>query len=128
MQVRNTNAKSHIVLLLTEASGAMSPLEIQQLSEGICDRVTIYRVLDRLISEGVIHKTVGLDGIARFAMCKHCGEDHKHSHNHNHVHFSCEACLKVICLEDIIPDFKLPRKFKVKDVNFNVSGICPDCV
>lgn len=125
MQIRSTTAKMHVLQLLSDEPVALSHLEIQEKSIGVCDRVTTYRVLDRLLGEGIIHKTVGLDGVTRYALCKVCEGDHKHFHNH--VHFSCDVCLKVTCLEDVIPEFKLPRKYKVRDVNFNLSGICPEC-
>jgi Fur family ferric uptake transcriptional regulator len=125
-QIRSTSAKSHIQELLSESTHALSQLELQQQSEGVCDRVTVYRVLDRLILEGVVHKTVGLDGVARYALCKACDADHDH-HQHDHVHFSCEKCKEVTCLEKVVPVFKLPAKYKVKEVNFTLSGICPRC-
>jgi len=124
-QIRNTTAKAHIQELLSHSEVAMSQVEIQQRSEGVCDRVTIYRVLDRLVEEGMVHKTANLDGVVKYATCKTCNSDHKH--NHNHVHFNCEGCGKVTCLENVIPQFSIPRKYKVKEVNFTLSGICPEC-
>ena len=124
-QVRNTTAKSHIQELLIQQKNAMSQQDIQTLSEGVCDRVTIYRVLDRLLEEGVIHRTIGIDGVARFAPCSKC--DANHSHHHNHVHFNCEKCQEVTCLENVVPDFKLPRNYTMKEVNFTVSGVCAKC-
>lgn len=124
-QVRNTVAKSHIQSILANAGVAMSQGEIQELCEGVCDRVTIYRVLDRLVEEGIVHKTVNLKGVVKYAMCTTC--DHGHKHNHNHVHFNCEVCNQVTCLEHVIPEFSLPRKYNVKEMNFTISGICPSC-
>ena len=53
---RNTTAKTEIQDLIVSSSVALSPSEIQKSLEGLCDRVTIYRVLERLMVEGVIHK------------------------------------------------------------------------
>lgn len=122
---RSTVAKRHIQDLLHKSSSALSQPELQDLSVGICDRVTIYRVLERLVEEGGAHRTVDMDGTVRYAACHDCDHDHKHAHHH--LHFSCEECGSVTCLEDVVPEFRLPRKYKMHEVNFTVSGICSQC-
>jgi Fur family ferric uptake transcriptional regulator len=127
-QVRNTPTKQLILGLISDAGRALSQSEIQEQTEGVCDRVTVYRVLDRLENEGDIHRVVHLDGVVRYARCNSCeGEGHAHVHSHHHVHFHCTQCNAVTCLESVIPEFKLPRSYKVSETNFSVSGICPSC-
>ena len=78
-QVRNTPTKQFILGLISDAGRALSQAEIQEQTEGKCDRVTVYRVLDRLENEGDIHRVVHLDGVVRFAKCNSCeGEGHAH--------------------------------------------------
>lgn len=127
---RNTAARTHIQELLQQSDFALSQTEIYGLSEEICDRVTTYRVLDRLLSDGVVHKAVGLDGVVKYAACRTCSheeEGHNHLHRHDHVHFNCENCGQVTCLENVVPEIKLPRKYKIREANFTVAGICPEC-
>lgn len=124
-QVRSTVAKQHVRDVLKQSSSALSQPEILDKSVGVCDRVTVYRILERLIQEGEIHKTVGLDGVSRYATCKQC--DHDHAHHHDHVHFSCEICGEVKCLDKVIPDLKLPRGYRAKESSFMISGVCPSC-
>lgn len=123
-QIRNTIAKTEILKLINQSEAALSHSEIQTALNGLCDRVTIYRVLDRLVEQDLVHKVVNIDGGVKYASCRH--SDTKH-HSHNHIHFSCEKCHTVTCLEDIEPSFIIPTKYKVKEVNFTVSGICPEC-
>lgn len=104
---------------------ALSHAEIQSTLDGLCDRVTIYRVLDRLMEEGLVHKVVNIDGGVKYAGCHGCAATHHH--NHNHVHFSCQRCKAVTCIEDVEPSFKLPEKYMVSEVNITVSGLCPQC-
>lgn len=122
-QTRNTTAKTEIFNLISRSDVALSHAEIQVLSDGLCDRVTIYRVLERLVAEGLIHKIVNVDGGVKYACCHTCTT----THHHDHIHFSCRKCLAVTCLEDVSPSFKLPKKYKVSEVNFMVSGLCPKC-
>lgn len=123
-QTRNTIAKTRISNLLSQSNVALSHAEIQLSLDGLCDRVTIYRVLDRLVEEDLVHKVVNVDGGVKYASCQHC----EITHNHNHIHFSCQKCKSVTCIKDVQPSFKLPKNYKVTDVNFTVSGICPQCI
>ncbi|MFD1629379.1 Fur family transcriptional regulator [Pseudopedobacter beijingensis] len=120
---RNTAARTEILGLINKSEAALSHTEIQAALDGLCDRVTIYRVLDRLTAEGLIHKIINMDGVVKYAYCHECSQMHRH----NHIHFSCEKCKKVTCLEGVEPVFKLPEKYKVNEVNFTVSGLCPKC-
>jgi Fur family ferric uptake transcriptional regulator len=127
---RNTTARSHIRQLLLQSDVALSQPEIYGMSADLCDRVTTYRVLDRLLQDGVVHKTVGLDGVVKYAACRTCQHEEEgisHHHAHDHVHFNCENCGQVTCLENVVPEIKLPRKYKIREANFTIAGICPEC-
>jgi Fur family ferric uptake transcriptional regulator len=121
---RTTTAKTKIQGLIISSSVALSHSEIQKSLKGLCDRVTIYRVLKRLMEEGVIHKMVNVDGVVKYAVCHSCSK----KHNHNHIHFNCQKCKAVTCLDDVEPSFKLPKNYKVSEMNFTLSGLCPQCL
>jgi len=122
--VRNTNAKTEIQELIISSTVALSHSEIQKSLEGLCDRVTIYSVLERLLTEGIIHKIVNLDGVVKYAGCHSCVI----KHNHNHIHFNCTKCKSLTCLENVQPSYKLPKNYKVSEMNFTLSGLCPKCL
>ncbi len=121
---RNTTAKKAVLELIMHSDVALSHSEIQKLTGDLCDRVTIYRILDRLVNEDVIHKIATPDGIVKYASCHH---NHDKHHSHNHVHFSCEKCLSVTCLDSVEPSFIMPENYLVKQINFSLSGLCPNC-
>ena len=122
--MRKTIAKTTILELISQSETNLSHADIQsQLPEGLCDRVTIYRVLDRLLKEGLIHKIVNIDGVVNYAICKGCEVEHKH----NHAHFSCEKCKSVTCLDEIVPVFDLPEGYHINHLNFVISGLCVNC-
>jgi Fur family ferric uptake transcriptional regulator len=123
---RNTTAKSAILELIQNSKVALSHTEIQKLNADLCDRVTIYRILDRLVNEDVIHKIATPDGTVKYASCHHTNDEHQHIHNH--VHFSCEKCHSVTCLDSVEPSYKIPDNYVVKEVHFTLSGLCPDCI
>lgn len=123
---RNTTAKTSILELIKNSEVALSHAEIQKLNQDLCDRVTIYRILERLIAEDIIHKIATPDGTIKYASCHHSHDAPKHIHNH--VHFSCEKCHSVTCLDSVEPTYTVPENYLVKDVNFTLSGLCPDCM
>jgi Fur family transcriptional regulator, ferric uptake regulator len=122
---RNTTAKSAILELIKNSEVALSHSEIQKITGDLCDRVTIYRILDRLVNEDVIHKIATCDGTVKYASCHHHHDAHHHTHNH--VHFSCEKCKLVTCLDHVVPSFNLPENYVVREVNFILTGLCPEC-
>lgn len=123
--IRNTPSKRAILDLITHSKVALSHTEIQKLTGDLCDRVTIYRILDRLVNEDLIHKIAIPDGTVKYASCHH--HHHEEHHTHNHVHFSCEQCHTVTCLDAIEPSYQIPDSYFVKQVNFTLSGLCPNC-
>jgi Fur family transcriptional regulator, ferric uptake regulator len=121
-QTRNTTAKTAILYVLKNAEVALSHAELLTLTNGVCDRVTIYRVLDRLINEDNVHKVVTSDGIIKYAACNHI--EH---HSHDHIHFNCEKCKTTTCIETIHPLVQLSNEYTITSFNFSVTGICPKC-
>ncbi|SDR00896.1 Fur family transcriptional regulator, ferric uptake regulator [Chryseobacterium soldanellicola] len=122
-QSRSTHSKTEIFRIISDSDTALSHADIQAKLDGLCNRVTIYRVLERLEEEGKIHKIVNVDGVVNFAICKGCTE----VHHHNHLHFNFEKCKSVICLEKFVPEIELPENFSVNQFNFVVSGLCDKC-
>ena len=124
-KTRNTPARLAIEELLELSDSALSHHGIQLALGDMCNRVTIYRVLDRLIDEGRVHKILDTSGISHYAPCEKCME---HSdHIHNHIHFKCNKCNSIICLEQVIPEIKTPVGYKFEEVNFLISGTCDKC-
>jgi Fur family ferric uptake transcriptional regulator len=118
---RNTIARSQIFDLISTSKSALSHAEIQAQLDNICNRVTIYRVLDRLVEEGLVHKAVTTQGEVKFAVT------HQNSADNNHIHFSCEICNAVLCIDNAALDFSLPEGYQINQMSFSVSGVCPKC-
>lgn len=120
---KNTVAKKGILEVLKQSEVALSRSEIQLLTAGLCDRVTIYRVLERIVKEGLAHKILNTDGVVKFAYCNR----HLSEYTQNHIHFSCQKCHSVYCLPGVVPSFNLPMGYKIEEANFIVSGCCVHC-
>lgn len=124
-QGRLTPSRARVLAALLEAPRALSHAELErQLGETTpLDRVTLYRVLDWLVQEGLAHKIAGEDRIWRFNAMTTAAEPHRYAH------FRCLSCGKVYCLEEIGTEFalNLPAGFRAEGVDLTVSGHCPDC-
>jgi Fur family ferric uptake transcriptional regulator len=120
---RNTKAKQAVLHEISSSDFALSQPEIFDRVQGICDRVTVYRILDRLVTENKIHKIVNVDGVINYATCQSCTT----IHYHNHLHFSCENCKSITCLDEHEISFSLPPNYQFKESFFTISGVCPNC-
>lgn len=120
---RTTTAKTAITDLIGKSKVALSHADIQNELGDLCNRVTIYRVLDRLLEEEIIHKVVDSDGVAKFLGCHQCDDNH----DHHHIHFSCTKCGNITCLHHVIPKFQLPKNYTLEELNCTVQGVCPNC-
>lgn len=88
------------------------------------NKTTIYRVLEKLEDDGVLHSFKGTNGITWYAKCSDCSE---HGHLDTHPHFQCLECGKVDCL-DI--EVSIP-KIENREVNISqilIQGKCEDCL
>ncbi len=117
-----TSARVLVLDTLLSASLPLSHPEIQkQITEPI-DRVTIYRVLDWLSTQGFVHSVISPDKTRRF-------KANTHHTQHQHAHFECTVCGQVYCLdkvEDAIA-LSLPDGFIAKNIHLSINGICANC-
>jgi Fur family ferric uptake transcriptional regulator len=86
------------------------------------DSVTLYRVLEWLTENELIHRIAGADQVWRFS----AGAGH---HAHEHAHFQCTRCEQVTCFTDVaLPrKIKLPDGFQTHEIDFLIKGTCPNC-
>lgn len=112
------------VRVLEALAAAASPLCHADLGALLpdADRVTIYRVLDSLVECGLALKAVDTRGVFRFSVAR---AQRQHA---NHVHFRCTECGGVFCLKAPPPSPpKLPRGFRLDEVEYDIRGICAEC-
>jgi Fur family transcriptional regulator, ferric uptake regulator len=119
---RVTPARLRVYEALLDSARALSHHELEAaLGAGApVDRVTLYRVLDWLVEQGLAHRVAGVDRVWRFSIARetHAGQ----------AHFQCNQCGKVICLgEAMASRVPLPRGFRSEAVELRVLGRCAEC-
>ncbi len=124
---RVTPARVRVLSLIKAAHGSLSRSEIERL---LCsdefpdiDGVTVYRVLDWLVSIGLVHKAANAHGVLCFTAAE---PNVEHS---QHAHFRCTGCGGVSCLDIPTPTApQLPEGFRLLGIEMDIRGECPACV
>lgn len=124
-KLRVTDFRKSCISILQKAEVGLSSTDIENQLENV-DRITLYRTLLSFEENGLIHHSVDANGQKKYALC--AADCDTHVHHDNHLHFHCSSCGKTSCLDNEVPaKLKLPEGYLVKDVQFNLMGICADC-
>ena len=122
--IRKTESVKKIMHEFQKESKALSTLDlIDRLSEEY-NKTTIYRVLDRLEDDGVLHSFQGNNGLKWYAKCADCT---KSKHSDIHPHFQCLSCGKTDCLDLNLNIPKIPNR-KVSFSQILLQGQCEKCL
>lgn len=121
---RKTQAVSLILDEFSKGSNAISAIElIKRLNKKI-NKTTVYRLLDKLQDDGLLHCFLDFNGVKWFAKCKCCS---KTKHQDLHPHFQCTDCGSVDCLEVNITIPEIPNR-KIINSHLLVLGKCDLCI
>ena len=121
--IRKTKAVTTILQIFKDKNEAKSVVNLVELIKDKMNKTTVYRVLDRLEQDGIIHSFNGKDGLKWYAKCEGCSTSH---HSDKHPHFQCTKCNKVECLSLKV---KIPslKKHKIDAINILLTGQCETC-
>lgn len=123
--LKATSSRLKLLHALNAYDSAMPYAAIQEVMADI-DRVTLYRTLESLKEQGIIHKAFQENNETYYAICdKKCDTTH---HHHDHVHFRCEKCQVVTCEEPVDDIQVLLPNLEIHKVSIHVEGICQTCL
>ena len=121
--MRQTKSVKRILNEFEKEPKALSTVDlIKRLSQDH-NKTTIYRVLDRLEDDGVLHSFQGTDGVKFYAKCHGCS---KSQHSDIHPHFQCVSCGKMDCLDVRVSLPKVPNR-RVLSSELLLQGHCEQC-
>ena len=121
---RKTKSVGIILSIFQNSHEALSVVDLVEQLKDDMNKTTVYRILERLENEGIIHSFSGTNGLKWYAKCHECSADH---HNDIHPHFECEDCGKVECLEVNIFIPKIKDR-NIQSVDVLLKGQCADCM
>ena len=117
----------NLELVLDAFRNAQEALSAQLLMERLpadVNRSTIYRLLDRLEDDGVIHSFQTIDQIRFYALCEGCSSDR---HVDRHAHFQCTSCKRVSCVSEEIV-LPTPGRARITSAQVLLTGQCESCL
>ncbi len=121
---RRTKTLEGILAAFGDNNVALSArMLLSRLDVGV-NKTTVYRLLEKLEEDGVVHSFVGEDSTKFYARCHSCSDD---NHRHSHPHFQCVSCDQVQCLDFEVP-VPAPGNLKITDSQILLKGHCESCV
>jgi Fur family transcriptional regulator, ferric uptake regulator len=137
--LRTTKARLAVLSTIVDAQYALSHSEIlERLSaQKEFDRVTIYRVLDWLTENQIVHKISGDNRAWKFQLSRttfqtvstQTNTKQLIENNHQHAHLYCIVCEKITCVHELEPHFpaEVLKTYQVSAIEVNIKGICIAC-
>ncbi|RKR13088.1 Fur family ferric uptake transcriptional regulator [Maribacter vaceletii] len=122
--IRKTKA---VEVLLKEFNTSATAISAKKLIDELhtsFNKTTIYRVLDKLEDDGVLHSFLGKEGHKWYAKCNGCSAS---EHNDIHPHFQCLSCGKMDCLPVNVTLPKIPNR-KIEFSQLLIQGKCEACI
>ena len=121
--LRKTKTVDVILKEFNLGSAAISAKKLIDRLDSTFNKTTIYRVLEKLEDDGVLHSFLGKNGLKWYAKCNSCSAN---KHNDLHPHFQCLDCGKVDCIAVRITLPKIPNR-KIEVSQLLIQGKCEDC-
>ncbi|MEJ2051331.1 MAG: transcriptional repressor [Calditrichota bacterium] len=125
--IRPTNIRKEIYRIFMEAEFALSHNDLEILTGQKYDRVTIYRTLDLLCANSIIHRVIDDSGVSKYSLSKY--EPPENPEVNKHLHFKCRKCGHTYCFSTIdLPEINFPAQLKVTSLDISAEGICHNCL
>ena len=122
--IRKTKSVEVLLNEFNNSSSAISATKLISKLNSRFNKTTIYRILDKLEDDGVLHSFLGKNGLKWYAKCNGCSADY---HNDMHPHFQCLDCGKVDCLTFNVKMPKIPNRI-IKLSQLLIQGKCEECL
>ena len=110
-------------MCIRDSNDAISVIELIRRLKTKLNKTTIYRVLDKLEDDGILHSFLGNKGIKWFAKCKCCTSS---AHVDVHPHFQCLNCGRMDCLPESIVMPKISNR-EIMRSHVLIQGTCELC-
>ena len=121
--IRKTQSLALILEEFERNGSALSAIELIKRLDTNLNKTTIYRVLERLEDDGVLHSFPDKNGIKWYAKCDGCSTE---GHVDTHPHFQCTQCGNIECLPVEVNIPELPNR-KISHSQILLHGQCEKC-
>ena len=121
----NTKQKDLILKIIKEKKTMFTVKDIYNELKEKVGLTTIYRLIDKLVLEGIIIKNIGKDNVTYYQYLEHCEHE-------NHFYLKCDKCGCMVhidcdCINDLSSHILKKHNFKLSKKNIIINGICSNC-
>ena len=122
----NTKQKDKIINIIKTKNDIFTVKEIYEDLNKSIGLTTIYRLIDKLVSDDVVSKTIGKNNITYYRYLDTCS-------NNNHFYLKCDKCGNMIhidcdCIEYLSEHVLTKHKFKTHNKHIIINGYCKNCI
>ena len=121
----NTKQKDLILEVIKSQKNEFSVKDIYNEIKEYAGLTTIYRFIDKLVSDGVLNKTVGEDNTTYYQYLSSCECE-------NHFYLKCNNCGELThidcdCIEELTNHITKHHKFRPDKDHIIITGTCNKC-
>jgi len=122
----NTKQKDIILQIIKKEETEFTVKDIYSKLNNQVGLTTIYRLVDKLVEEGILNKSISKDNITYYQYLETCNED-------NHFYLKCGNCGKIIhidcdCIKELSHHILNNHKFIPSNKQIIINGICEKCI
>lgn len=122
----NTKQKNIILDIIKKEKKEFTVKDIYSKVKDKTGLTTIYRLIDKLVSENKLSKTIGNDNITYYQYLEEC-------HSKNHFYLKCDNCGNMIhidceCISDLTDHISKKHAFHLSSNHTIINGTCKDCI
>ena len=122
--LRKTKHLEQVLQAFRQSSDALSAGMLLDALANEINKSTVYRMLQKLEDDGVIHSFQTMDQIRFYALCKGFSSDR---HVDSHAHFQCTSCKRVSCVSEEIV-LPTPGRARITSAQVLLTGQCESCL
>lgn len=121
----NTKQKELILNIIKKQKKEFTVKDIYNEVKNKTGLTTVYRLIDKLVEEGIVTKNIGKDNKTKYIYLEKCEEE-------NHFYLKCKNCktMKHVdcdCIKELLNHILINHKFTADKKNIIINGICENC-
>jgi len=125
-EVYKTKQKDIILNIIRQQKNSFTIKDIYKELKGKVGLTTIYRLIDKLVEENKLNKTISSDNTTYYQYLEECTEE-------NHFYLKCDKCgnmthIDCDCIEELTSHIVQNHKFKPNKDHIIIDGICSKCI
>ena len=122
----NTKQKEKILNIIKSKNSVFTIKDIYNEINEEVGLTTIYRLVDKLVKDNIISRSISKDNITYYQYLKKC--DHE-----NHFYLKCDECgnlthIDCDCIKELSSHIFKNHKFKPNKDHIIINGVCEKCI